>query len=189
MTQELTIIKPPGELTDFELDHELRELDIEIDSKIKRYGMLLIEKRDRLPRGQFIPWVERNLPFGRRQAYRYMELAEDETGTKTLSSLTNTSRFVSSKTQIDTITNPQEHTLTHQIPATPLSVELPGLRVLGWIDTFNNRMKAVMGDADKLTVEDKLAIAHHCGLTIETLRELMRELQVRPMLVVKGETQ
>jgi hypothetical protein len=36
-------------------------------------GRLLWEKKCSLPHGQWIPWIERNLPFGRRMASKYIE--------------------------------------------------------------------------------------------------------------------
>lgn len=48
-----------------------------IDKAI-RIGELLTEQKSKLEHGQWIPWVEENLPFNRTQAWKYMNVFENK---------------------------------------------------------------------------------------------------------------
>jgi hypothetical protein len=43
----------------------------------RRCGQLLLRVKDRLPHGQFTPWIERECPFGQRTAQGYMRVVRN----------------------------------------------------------------------------------------------------------------
>jgi len=57
-------------------------LKITIDKAI-RIGELLFEQKEKLKHGEFIPWIQKNLPFSDRTARRYMTVFDNREKLKT----------------------------------------------------------------------------------------------------------
>lgn len=64
-----------------------------MEKDYRRWGELMLEAKKLVPYGKWLDYLETNFPaFSQRQAYRYMELARDETGELTASQISNKSR-------------------------------------------------------------------------------------------------
>lgn len=78
----------------------------------------------------------------------------------------------------------------YKVPAHPLAGEIPGLRVLSWLDTCYERIADTMKeDIDILTPADKQSLIHHSKRLRELLELFERRLAGRPFLKVVGEDQ
>jgi hypothetical protein len=55
-------------------------------------GQLLEQKKEELPHGEFLPWIEKELPFSERSARNYMQLFRYRYKTATLADLTEAYR-------------------------------------------------------------------------------------------------
>ena len=75
-----------------------------MEKDYRRWGELMVEAKKLVPRGEWLPYLEKNFPeFGQRQAQRYMQIAKDPT--KTLASVT--SRGLNTTHESYLVTRPQ----------------------------------------------------------------------------------
>ena len=84
-----------------ELHEEIKSLMINSLEKAFTIGRLLEEQKKELPHGEFIPWIEKNLPFGDRTARNYITVYKnkDILKRKAVSDLNNAYMFLREETK------------------------------------------------------------------------------------------
>lgn len=84
-----------------ELHEEIKTLMINSLEKAFTIGQLLEEQKKELPHGEFIPWIEKNLPFGDRTARNYITVYKnkDILKRKAVSDLNNAYIFLREETR------------------------------------------------------------------------------------------
>jgi len=84
-----------------ELHEEIKNLMINSLEKAFTIGQLLEEQKKELPHGEFIPWIEKNLPFGDRTARNYITVYKnkDILKRKAVSDLNNAYIFLKEETK------------------------------------------------------------------------------------------
>ncbi|MBW8015041.1 MAG: DUF3102 domain-containing protein [Planctomycetes bacterium] len=67
--------------------------------KAVKIGRLLQEQKSALPHGEFVGWIELNMPFSDRTARNYMRLHENRDKLETVSDLTSAYKLLSPSTE------------------------------------------------------------------------------------------